>query len=61
VEAKEMIRRSISFYQKMFAHTCKLEWNAVREIAKDWQSEIEGKWPRYYHEMQGKPGGMHSC
>jgi hypothetical protein len=56
-----MIRRSISFYQKMFAHTCKLEWNAVREIAKDWQSEIEGKWPRYYHEMQGKPGGMHSC
>ncbi|KAB8224584.1 acyl-coenzyme A:6-aminopenicillanic acid acyl-transferase-domain-containing protein [Aspergillus novoparasiticus] len=57
VEAQEPIHRSISFYQKMFVHTCKLEWNAVREIAKDWQSEIEQKWPRYYHEIQGISDG----
>jgi hypothetical protein len=48
-----MISRSISFYRKMFAHTCKMEWETVREIAKGWQSEIERKWFGYYDEMQG--------
>ncbi|OOQ82086.1 putative Acyl-coenzyme A:6-aminopenicillanic-acid-acyltransferase 40 kDa form [Penicillium brasilianum] len=57
VEAQGMIRRSVSFYQKMFAHTCKMEWHTVREIAKDWRSEIERKWPRYHEEMQGISDG----
>ncbi|KAF3386728.1 Acyl-coenzyme A:6-aminopenicillanic-acid-acyltransferase 40 kDa form [Penicillium rolfsii] len=57
MEAQEMIGRSISFYQKMFLHTCKLDWNTVRDTAKEWRSEIEGKWPRYYDEMRGISDG----
>ncbi|KAL2820118.1 AAT-domain-containing protein [Aspergillus granulosus] len=53
VGAQEMIQRSVSFYEKMFAHTCKLDWPAVRTIAKDWAKEVEQKWPQYYNEMQG--------
>jgi hypothetical protein len=37
-----------------------MEWETVLGIAKDWRSEIEQKWPRYYDEMQGKPGGIPS-
>ncbi|KAJ5719219.1 hypothetical protein N7493_007674 [Penicillium malachiteum] len=37
INAREMINRSIAFYQKMFAHTCKMDWETVRTIAKDWQ------------------------
>ncbi|KAJ5125747.1 AAT-domain-containing protein [Penicillium atrosanguineum] len=57
VGAQEMISRSISFYQKMFAHTCKMEWSTVRGISKEWQSQIEQKWPKYYNEMQGIADG----
>ncbi|PYH46912.1 AAT-domain-containing protein [Aspergillus saccharolyticus JOP 1030-1] len=57
VGAKDMIRRSILFYKKMFAYTCKLEWDAVRMIAKDWKREIEQKWSNYYSEMQGIANG----
>ncbi|KAJ5951950.1 Peptidase C45 acyl-coenzyme A:6-aminopenicillanic acid acyl-transferase [Penicillium vulpinum] len=57
VGAKELIRGSIVFYQKMFVHTCKMEWPAVRRIAEDWQKEIEQKWPKYYSEMQGIADG----
>jgi isopenicillin-N N-acyltransferase-like protein len=53
-----MICRSISFYQRMFVHTCKLEWNAVRDVAKDWQYQIERKWPRYGDEIQGMSDSM---
>ncbi|KAJ5629882.1 hypothetical protein N7528_003539 [Penicillium herquei] len=52
INAKEMINRSIAFYQKMFAHTCKMDWETVRTISKDWQGEIESRWPRYYEEMK---------
>lgn len=53
VGAKEMISRSVAFYQKMFLHTCKMDWETVRSISRDWQGEIEQKWPKYHSEMKG--------
>lgn len=50
----EMVQRSVSFYKKMFAHTCKLKWPVVRTIAEDWKREMKRKWPQYYSEIQGE-------
>ncbi|PLB39136.1 AAT-domain-containing protein [Aspergillus candidus] len=57
VGAMEMVQRSVSFYKKMFAHTCKLKWPVVRTIAEDWKREMKRKWPHYYSEIQGIADG----
>ncbi|KAJ5648480.1 hypothetical protein N7490_004852 [Penicillium lividum] len=50
---RNQIRSQISIYEAMFAHTSKLSWPDVREIAKDFQPALVTLVPDIYAEMEG--------
>ncbi|KAF2492284.1 putative acyl-CoA:6-aminopenicillanic-acid-acyltransferase [Lophium mytilinum] len=51
------IRRQIETYDAMFQQTSKLDWPAVREVAKEYRSTIERLTPDIYTEMVGIADG----
>ncbi|KAL4803105.1 acyl-coenzyme A:6-aminopenicillanic acid acyl-transferase-domain-containing protein [Aspergillus unguis] len=55
--AAEEISRGIAFYAKMFATHSKLNWAQVQDLARDFDSLIRDKWPRYYEELRGIADG----
>ncbi|KAL5043011.1 hypothetical protein BDW71DRAFT_130881 [Aspergillus fruticulosus] len=56
-QACEEISRAITFYTKMFAKHSKLDWPQVQDLARDFDTLIKDKWPRYYEELKGIADG----
>lgn len=52
--SKEEIKRSIELYSTLFWKKSRLQWHQVQDLARDFQTSINTKWPRYYEEMKGE-------
>ncbi|KAJ5174414.1 uncharacterized protein N7482_000291 [Penicillium canariense] len=50
---RDQIRSQISIYEEMFEYTSKLSWQAVREVAKEFQPVLQKLTPHLFAEMEG--------
>ena len=55
------IKRGISFYEKLFKESTKLEWREVVKTAADFQTFIKNDWPAYDEEIRGKRRSSPLC
>jgi isopenicillin-N N-acyltransferase-like protein len=53
----DKIRNQIQVYDSMFQQTSKLDWDAVRNLAREYAATIEKLTPELYVEMQGIADG----
>ncbi len=49
----KQIRSQIAVYEAMFQRTSKLNWDGVREVAREYQATLQRLTPDLYVEMQG--------
>ena len=51
------MKGSIEFYENFFRKQSKLSWPEVLEVAKEFQPNLQSKWPEMVQEMQGIADG----